>query len=537
MSDTTVNILLVDDEHRNLDALEAILDDPTYNLLRSDDAEKALRLLLAHDVAAIVLDVKMPVVSGFELAKMIKGTKKFRQIPIVFLTAHLLDDHDVLTGYGAGAVDYLTKPVKPQILRHKIAVFADLFRKTRALAELNQHLETRVQERTAELERSEAALRAAAKQKDLFLATLAHELRNPLAPLRTGLDVLLKERGEETTSRTLAVMNRQLDHMVRLIDDLLDVARITRGTLEIRREHVALSAIIDRAIETGSPTLARRSQSVTVNVRSDASVFVDPIRVTQIVGNLLSNASKHSPSGARIAIEVEAEGASATISVVDHGVGIPSNQLGRVFDMFTKIERSLETSNDGLGIGLALSRQLAELHGGALTATSAGEGRGATFCLSLPIADAKGAAQAARTTIAQSAHVAPPGKDAHPLSVVVVEDNEDSAALMETWLQLCGHTVRIARTGSDGIAAVLELRPDVVVCDIGLPGMDGFEVCRRVTDGMPVPPVMVALTGWGMARDRSRTVEAGFHHHLVKPVELEELRAILQSVGRKAQTG
>src|SRR5580658_562066 len=199
-----ISILVVDDEQRNLDALEAILDDPTYRLLRADDADKALHLLLEHEVAAIVLDIKMPVVSGFELAKVIKGTKKFGQIPIVFLTAHLLDDHDVLAGYGAGAVDYLTKPVNPQILRHKVGVFVDLFRKTRALAELNVHLETRVQERTAELEKSEGALRAANKQKDLFLATLAHELRNPLAPLRTGLDILMNqpEPAPPTTERT-----------------------------------------------------------------------------------------------------------------------------------------------------------------------------------------------------------------------------------------------------------------------------------------------------------------------------------------------
>src|SRR5580704_19462470 len=171
MSDT-IKILLVDDEPRNLDALEAILDDPAYHLLRANDADKALRLLLENDVAAIVLDIKMPGVSGFELAQLIKGTKRFRQIPIVFLTAYLVDDQDVLTGYGAGAVDYLTKPINPQILRHKVAVFADLFRKTHALAELNNKLEARVLERTAELERSEAALREANKHKDRFLATL-----------------------------------------------------------------------------------------------------------------------------------------------------------------------------------------------------------------------------------------------------------------------------------------------------------------------------------------------------------------------------
>src|SRR5580700_11396660 len=204
----TISILLVDDEQRNLDALESILDDPGYRLLRASDADKALRLLLENDVAAIVLDIKMPGVSGFELAQLIKGTKKFRQIPIVFLTAYLVDDQDVITGYGAGAVDYLTKPVNPQILRHKVAVFADLFRKTRALAELNDTLEERVLERTAKLEESESALRAANKQKDLFLATLAHELRNPLAPLRTGLDLLLHQPGQApVVARTLSAMN------------------------------------------------------------------------------------------------------------------------------------------------------------------------------------------------------------------------------------------------------------------------------------------------------------------------------------------
>src|SRR6187401_2060803 len=187
-----INILLVDDDQRNLDVLEIILDDPGYRVLRADDADKSLRLLLDHEVAAIVLDIKMPGVSGFELAKLIKGTKKYREIPIVFLTAYMVGDQDVIAGYGAGAVDYLTKPVNPAILRHKIAVFAELFRKTRALSELNETLEQRVRERTAELERSEAALRASSRQKDAFLATLAHELRNPLAPLRTGLDLLLR---------------------------------------------------------------------------------------------------------------------------------------------------------------------------------------------------------------------------------------------------------------------------------------------------------------------------------------------------------
>jgi signal transduction histidine kinase len=528
-----IHVLLVDDEPRNLDALEAILVHPGYSLLRAEGAEKALRLLLENDVAAIVLDIKMPVVSGFELAHLIKGTKRFREIPIVFLTAHLLDDQDVITGYGAGAVDYLTKPVNPQILRHKVAVFADLFRKTRALAELNEHLETRVQERTAELQRSEGALRAASEQKDRFIATLAHELRGPLAPLRTGLDVLLQEPlASSTAARSLGAMNRQLDHMVRLVDDLLDVSRISRGTLEIRRAIVDLASVIERAIETADPSLKRRGQSVAVDAEGGVMAFVDSTRIAQVIANLLSNAARHSPAGAQIRVELRSDGEAASVRVVDDGEGIPANQIERVFDMFTTIQRSAKTTNDGLGIGLALSRRIAELHGGTLRGLSAGEGKGATFTLEfptgspqsgVPVREDKGA-PAARPVVS-------------PLRIVVVEDNDDSADMMATWLGQLGHEVRLARTGPDGVAAVLETCPDVVVCDVGLPEMDGVEVCRRIVGAMPVPPVMVALTGWGMEADRHRTVEAGFHHHLVKPVPLDKLRGILQSVGRRAQTG
>jgi signal transduction histidine kinase len=526
----TIKILLVDDEPRNLDALEAILDDPAYALLRATDADRALRLLLENDVAAIVLDIKMPGVSGFELAELIKGTKKFRQIPIVFLTAYLVDDEDVLTGYGAGAVDYLTKPVNPLILRHKVGVFADLFRKTRALAELNEHLETRVVERTAELEQSESALRAANKQKDLFLATLAHELRNPLAPLRTGLDVLLHQPDQPpTVTRTVAAMNRQLELMVRLVDDLLDVSRISRGTLEMRREHVDLPSVIERAIETARPFFNRREQSIEVEAPQSLPVFVDATRIAQIVGNLLNNASKHSPAGAQVRIELTREMDRAIVRVIDEGTGIPPHQLDRVFDMFTKIERSSPGTNDGLGIGLALSRQLAELHGASLGAASEGEGKGATFTLSLPIGRDEGCAE---VRVEESPRPDPRGG----LSIVVVEDNEDSADMMSVWLEHLGHEVRVARTGPAGIALVLEARPQVVLCDIGLPGMDGADVCRRIVHEMSTPPLMVALTGWGMEGDRRRTAEAGFDHHLVKPVALDQLRKVLESVGSSPRT-
>jgi signal transduction histidine kinase len=520
----SISILLVDDEARNLDALEAILHDPGYRLLRASDADKALRLLLEHDVAAIVLDIKMPGVSGLELAQLIKGTKKFRQIPIVFLTAYLVEDKDIVTGYGAGAVDYLTKPVNPQILQHKIAVFADLFRKTRALAALNENLERRVQERTAELERSESALREAHKRKDQFIATLAHELRNPLAPLRTGLDILLLHP-ERTAAeqRTLVAMNRQVDHMVRLIDDLLDVSRISRGTLEMRKVSAGLSTVIERAIETASPLFALHKQTVTLEVDAPVMAMVDTTRIAQIIANLLTNASKHSPVGAHVRVHLRRANDKAMIDVEDDGVGIPVGQMDRVFEMFTKIERSAQRANDGLGIGLALSRQLADLHSGTLTAESAGEGTGAKFTLTLPAMPADAKMDAAATVPSSASRIV--------LSVVVVEDNHDSADIMSLWLEQLGHVVRVARSGPDGVALIRHARPDVVLCDIGLPGMDGVDVCRQVVHEMAEPPVMVALTGWGMEADRSRTMHAGFKHHLVKPVEPEKLRRVLESIG------
>jgi signal transduction histidine kinase len=525
---TAIDILLVDDEPRNLDALEAILEHPDYRILRADDADRALHLLLQHDVAAIVLDIKMPGVSGIELAQLIKGTRRFRQIPLLFLSAYMTEDQDKIAGYGAGAADYLTKPVNPQILRHKIAVFAELFRKTRALAELNEKLEERVRERTAELERSESALKLAARQKDEFLAILAHELRNPLAPLRTGLDLLLRVKPAlPAVDRTLASMNRQLDHMVRLIDDLLDVSRISCGKVELDRDRVDLADVIDRAIDGARTFFERRNQTIEVEVPYSVTVLADSVRLVQIIGNLLHNASKFTPEGERVRVELSYENATARIRVIDTGVGIPADQLERVFDMFAHGSRPGPNSDRGLGIGLALARNLAALHGGTLTAASDGEGRGATFTLSLPALDraAVVASERARTA---------PSNATNRLDIVVIEDNEDIAETLAMWLERIGHLVRTAPDGRRGLAVVSEAPPDVVLCDVGLPDLDGIEVCKRIR-GLEITrqPVMIAITGWGRDDDRRRTREAGFDHHLVKPIVPDRLKELLDACGER----
>lgn len=522
-----VDILLVDDEPRNLDALEAILEDPLYRLLRASNADQALRMLLDSDVAAIVLDIKMPEVSGLELAQLIKNTKRFRQTPIVFLTAYLVEDQHVIAGYGAGAVDYLSKPVNPQILRHKIAVFAELFRKTRELAEVNEKLEARVKARTADLEKSEAALRVAGAQKDEFIAVLAHELRNPLAPLRTGLDLLLHRReGGPVVERTLSAMDRQLDHMVRLIDDLLDISRISRGLLDLKKEVVDLGALVAATVESSRIFFDRRRQRLSVEIADQIRAEADPTRMAQIVTNLLTNAAKFTGERGEVTVSLAREGSEVVLRVVDSGAGVAADQLERIFEMFARVELPGVATQAGLGIGLALARRLAELHGGTLTAASLGAGHGTTFALSMPV-------QPMLEAPPMRPEAAGEAQRSSGMKILVIEDNEDVGVTLTALLEDMGHRVWLARTGQAGIDLVPVARPDVVLCDLGLPELDGLEVCQRVRAlGEQMRPLMVAMTGWGRDEDRRRTRDAGFDHHLVKPVSIENLDKVLRAALR-----
>jgi signal transduction histidine kinase len=527
-SDPAIDILLVDDEPRNLDALEVVLAGPAYRLIRATRGDDALRALLKHDIAVIVLDINMPELSGLELAHIIKGIERCREIPILFLTAHLIEERDMIAGYGAGAVDYLTKPVNSEVLRRKIGVFAELFRKTRELFELNATLEARVRERTAELARSEAALREADRRKDEFLATLAHELRNPLAPLRMGVDLLLRSEAK-ASDRTLSIMDKQLTHMVRLIDDLLDVARISSGKLELQKERISLAAAIQTSLDTCRPFFEKRAQRV--DVQADRAVFseADPTRVAQMVANLLHNASKFTPERGEIGLTMSYADGVARIRVSDAGVGIPAERLSNIFDMFTRIEQAKTVANRGLGIGLSLSRRLARMHGGELHAASPGLGQGSVFTLSLPAE--LGDPEPARRS--QPAPVRSPSSV--NLHLVIVEDNVEAAEMLALSLEGRGYSISAAHTGRAGVELILEQRPSIVLCDLGLPDMSGLEVCRHVR-ALPLAqqPVVIALTGWGMTADKSQTSDAGFDHHLVKPVAPQELFELLDRVSERS---
>ncbi|MCA1663410.1 MAG: response regulator, partial [Myxococcales bacterium] len=378
--------------------------------------------------------------------------------------------------------------------------------------------------RTAELEASETALRAADRKKDEFLATLAHELRNPLAPLRFGLDILAKHQSAVApiVPKTLAAMDRQLTHVVRLVDDLLDMARISQGTIELKKEYVALADVVEIAVEMSRPHLQQHGHTLTVEASSSLFTHGDPTRLAQIVGNLLHNAAKFTPAGGAINVEFAHDGDCGVIRVIDRGEGIAPEKLEDAFAMFARIDRGGTTRGQGLGIGLALGRRLAELHGGTLTGFSDGMGRGATFTLRLP-------------AVAQPAAVArverEPEGATTSLDIVVIEDIDDVAETLAACLEEMGHRVSVALTGARGIELIHDKRPDVVLCDLGLPEMDGIEVCRRIRSSSLAPqPVMIALTGWGRPEDLQRTREAGFEQHLVKPVAIERLESALSSV-------
>jgi PAS domain S-box-containing protein len=381
-----------------------------------------------------------------------------------------------------------------------------------------------------DLKRAEQALREADKRKDEFLATLAHELRNPLAPIRTGLHVLRKTGGAGVDSARLHdMMERQVDHLVRLVDDLLDVSRISCGKIELKRERVNLAKVIDHAIETVRQAIEARDLKLNV-VAPEPPLFLDadPVRLAQVFANLLNNAAKYTDAGGRIEISADRRGSEAVVSVTDTGVGIPAEMLGRVFDLFTQVNSTLGRSHGGLGIGLALVREIIRLHGGEVEAHSDGQGRGSRFVVSLPLPTTP----TGETTVLKATREAPPLR-----RVLVIDDNRDVADSFVQLLKCLGATVRIAYDGASGIQEFIDFKPDLVFLDLGMPGMDGYETAQRIR-GLPEGKKvsLAALTGWGNERSRGRTEEGGFDHHLVKPARAEDIERILATSGdRKSE--
>ncbi len=370
--------------------------------------------------------------------------------------------------------------------------------------------------------RAEETLREADRRKDEFLATLAHELRNPLAPIRNAIQVVKLTDDRAVRERAREMMDRQLGHMVRLIDDLLDMSRITRGKLDLRNERVDVSTIVTQAVETVRPLVEAAGHDLSVALPT-GPVYLDgdPVRLAQVFSNLLNNAAKYTEAGGRIRLAVERQGSDVVVGVRDTGVGIPADMLPRVFDLFTQVDSARKWAQGGLGIGLTLVRRLVEMHGGSVEARSDGPGKGSEFVVRLPVAvEAQPHSKAGRAEdrpIPQSS-----------LRVLVVDDNRDGADSLAEMLRILGNDTRTAYDGEEAVAAAADYRPDVVLLDIGLPRLNGYEACRRIRaqpGGKGV--ILIAQTGWGQEEDIRLSREAGFDRHLVKPVDPYDLMQVL----------
>ena len=539
MSKEKLNILLVDDQPGKLLTYEAILAELGENLVKVTSGNEALQHLLKSEFAVVLVDVCMPNIDGFELASLIRSHPRCEKTAIIFISAIQQTNLDQIKGYESGAVDYLSVPVVPELLRARVRVFCDLYRKTAALENMNRQLEQRVAERTAELERDleerkrlQEALQQSDRRKDEFLAVLAHELRNPLAPIRTAADIMrVKPLTDPALMQCRDVIGRQVEQLTRLVDDLLDVSRITSGKLRLQKQLIEVSAIVQRAVETQRPIFDERRQQLVVEMPGEPLVLEgDLTRLSEALANLLNNAAKYSNDGGRVLLRIERVGGQIVMRVKDQGVGIPQEMLPRVFELFTQVDQSLHRSQGGLGIGLALVRNLVEMHGGTIDGTSEGIGKGSEFVMRLPLRPEKHGAKNEAERVVQLASGY--GR------ILVVDDNSDAAEMLATMLRFDGIEVLTANDGQQALLALERFRPEMVLLDIGMPGMSGYEVARAIRAHAHGAGVMlVAATGWGQEDDRRRAREAGFDEHITKPVDRAQLMRLITRPRRPDRGG
>ncbi len=565
--DLKSSILLVDDRPENLLTLEAVLSDLGQNVVTASSGREALRRLLDQEFAVILLDVKMPEMDGFETAALIRARERSRHTPLIFITAINKSDAHVFHGYAMGAVDYVFKPFAPEVLRSKVAAFiqlsrqreelqAEIAQRRQAEAEarrLNQELERRVRDRTAELEMANRRLEAeigerkqlevalqqraaelaeADRRKDEFLAMLAHELRNPLAPIQNAVQILaLRGPDDPMLRKQRNIIARQATHMARLVDDLLDVSRITRGKIGLRSDQVELHSVIEQALEAARPLIEAREHELRLSLTLEPlPLKADPARLQQVVVNLMNNAAKYMEPGGTIWLTAEREGEWAVLRVRDTGVGIAPDLLPHIFDLFTQADRSLDRSQGGLGIGLTMVDRLVRLHGGQVAAVSGGPGCGSEFVVRLPLApDGAPGMEAGSKVGSSELLVSTDLPELHSARVLVVDDNVDAAESLAQLLEIWGCHVRVAFDGPTAIQAAIADEPSVVLLDIGLPGMDGYEVARRLREQEGLRnTLLVAVTGYSQ-QDRHYDGKARLDHHLTKPISPELLRQLLLS--------
>jgi signal transduction histidine kinase len=511
-------VLNVNDHEDNLYMVSRMLRTAGFEVVEARAGGDALALARSSDArpSVIVLDVHLPDLSGFEVCRQLKADPATRDIKVVHTSATFVTSNSKLLGVEAGADGYLTQPFEPQ----------ELIATVRALVRLH--------DTERDLRLRNAALIAADRRKDEFLAMLAHELRNPLAAIQMGLPLLDRHPARDATeARARDIMKRQAALLTQLVDDLLDVSRVTRNRIELQLAEFDLARLVAqvcdgfraRAMEPRHQQLAVELPAGPVMVSGDAG------RLEQVLTNLLDNASKYSDPRTQIEVALRVAGGGAELSVRDQGIGIDAQMLPSVFELFTQVQTSLDRSRGGLGIGLTLVKALVELHGGAIEAASSGLGKGTTMTVRLPVRpeasdarQAEGPAAAPIETVADGARC-----------VLVIDDNEDGREMLRALCELHGHRVLEAGDGEAGVACAIQGRPDIAFVDIGLPTIDGYEVARRVRAELgPATPRLVALSGYGSHEHRARALEAGFDAHIAKPIDVAHLRREIAAAAAKS---
>ena len=564
MSHPRARILIVDDLPEKLLVYRTLLEDLDAQIVEAHSGTEALKRILEGEFAVILLDVNMPDIDGLETANLVRRHKNGRHTPIIFITSYA-DEMQTARGYELGAVDYILSPVIAPVLRTKVRVFVDLYEARAALALSNQELETRVAERTAELQRSnerlhaeiaerlraeaereallarEKVLRAEAEElsrlKDEFLATMSHELRTPLNAIFGWITLLRTRRLDEATQeRALETIERNARAQKRLIEDLLDVSRIVTGKVALELVTVDPRRVVEAALETMHPAAQAKGLKILPLLDTGAgTVRGDFARLQQVVCNLLSNAIKFTDAGGHVEVCLARRNGEVEISVADSGQGIKPEFLPLVFDRFRQEDGSISRRHGGLGLGLAIVRHLVELHAGSVDAQSAGEGKGARFIVRLPVREA---------TLLPRMVETPAGGMATPamltgLRLLVVDDDPGARELISGMLAGFGAQVIVAEGGQAALKLLFAERPDVLIADLGMPEMDGYALIDQVRAldpdfGGKTPAV--AVTAYASPQDRLRALQAGYQNHVAKPVEAEELAIVIASLaGRPAQ--
>ena len=507
---TALKIVLIDNNEDDKAELRRLLlqgSDRRYSFAEAQTGETGVALVMSAKAAidCVLLDYNLPDMDALEVLAAMAGPDGLPVCPIVVLTGGAFPE-DRRALLHAGAQDYVGKDwLTPHGLTWVVENAIERMSMARQLLL-----------RDEALRKNEKVLSEAAQRKDEFIAMLAHELRNPLAPIRTGLQILRQLRDSETLLKTLDVLDRQLGRMTHLIDDLLDISRITSGKVLLRLERVSVQQVMEAVIESARPLVEAHGHRLVVELPDQLLwVQVDPARLAQVIGNLLNNSAKYSLAGGVITLSVQGDGEHVQIRVRDQGLGIPADMLDRVFDMFAQVNRTLDRSDGGLGIGLALVKRLVHMHGGSVIAESAGLSLGSTFTVRLPMA-----VGVLPTTADNKTDPKKVAQDVKCCRILVVDDNVDAANLLSMMLQLSGHETTAAYGGREALTLASASRPEIVFLDIGLPDMNGYDVARHLR-ALPwmKHALLVAVTGWGSEEDRRKSRDAGFDFHLTKPVD------------------